>query len=84
MSRFFKLSLLDINDSTSSFNEAVRETTANVLGYQRKIKRSRVTNGIMDLCDKREQKKSKYSSPEGAAQYSTINKLMRSKMKGFS
>ena len=82
--RFAALNLLDkdINDLTTSFNEAVRETAEEVVRRQRKKHQQWVTNDILDLCDvRRERKKEKHSNPEGAERYRKANKLVRRKMR---
>ena len=57
--RFAALSILDkdINELTTSLNEAVLETAEEVVGRQRKKHKPWVTNDILDLCDERREKK---------------------------
>ena len=58
------------------------ETAEEVLGRQRRRHHPWVTNDILDLCDKRRDlKKNKHISPEGAAQYRIVNTNVRLKMK---
>ena len=62
---FAALSILDkdINELTTSLNEAVLETAEEVVCRQRKKHKPWVTNDIFDLCDeRREKKKDKHSS----------------------
>ena len=82
--RFAALNILDkdINELTTSFNEGVLETAEEVVGRQRKKHKPWVTNDILDLCDeRREKKKEKYNSQEGAEEYRRANKLVRKKLK---
>jgi hypothetical protein len=68
--RFAALNFLDkdINDLTTNFNEAIRDTAEEVLGLQRKKHQPWISNDILNLCDKtRSLKKTKNSAPEEAA-----------------
>ena len=67
--RFAALNFLqeDLNSLTETFSNTIQETALEILGKERKKNQPRVTNDILDLCDKRrELKPEKNKNPEKA------------------
>ena len=60
--------------SPTSFNKAVTDTAAELLGKQRRKRKPWVTPEILDLCDRRRDLKKKRGEPEGAKDYREIKK----------
>ena len=63
------------------FNKAVTDTTAELLGKQRRKRKPWVTSEIFDLCDNRRDLKKKRGEPEGAKYYREIKRKIRTEMK---
>ena len=63
------------------FNKAVTDTAAELLGKQRRKRKSWVTPEILDLCDHRLDLKKKRGEPEGAKDYREIKRKIRTEMK---
>ena len=74
--------LVDEDDSMAThFNKAVTDTAAELLGKQRRKRKSWVTAEILDLCDQRRDLKKKRGGPEGAKDYRVIKRKIRTEMK---
>ena len=59
----------DLDPMVTHFNKAVTDTAAELLGKQRRKRKSWVTPEILDLCDQRRDLKKKRGKPEGAKDY---------------
>ena len=71
----------DLDSMATRFNKAVTDTAAELLGKQRRKRKSFVTPEILDLCDQRRDLKKKRDKPEGAKDYRVIKRKIRSEMK---
>ena len=65
----------------SPTNKAVTDTAAELLGKQRRHRKSWVTPEILDLCDQRRDLKKKRGEPEEAKVYREIKRKIRAAMK---
>ena len=63
------------------FNKAVTDTTAELLGKQRRKRKPWVTSEILDLCDQRRDLKEKRDEPEGAKDDREIKGKIKTEMK---
>ena len=84
--KFATLMLLDTDNTGTdtlidTFNTAVTETASKVLGKKRITKKPWVTPDLLKLCDKRRDlKKTKYESEEGAYKYRHADKQIKMRM----
>ena len=65
----------------SHFIKAVTDKAAELLGKQRRKRKSWVTPEILDLCDQRRDLKKKRGEPEGAKDYRENKRKTRTEMK---
>lgn len=84
--KFAALSLLDpdmdLDTLTNSFNKSVIDSTKEVLGKHRRVKKPWVTGEILDLCDKRRELKAKNRNDvQGSTQYREVNQKIKKEMK---
>ena len=63
----------------TTFNTAVAETASEILGKPRQKKKPWITADILDLCDKRSDKKR--FEPEGSEKYKEVNNNIKRCMK---
>ena len=59
----------DLDSMVTHFNKAVNDTTAELLGKQRRKRKPWVMPEILDLCDQNRDLKKKSGEPEGAKDY---------------
>ena len=59
----------DLDSMVTHFNKSVTDTTAELLGKQRRKRKPWVTLEILELCDQRRDLKKKRGEPEGAKDY---------------
>ena len=60
----------DMDSTITTFNTAVTETASKILGKHRQRKQMPwVIAGILDLCDKKREKRKKRFEPEGSEEY---------------
>ena len=84
--KFAPLMLLDTDKTCTdtlidTFNAAVIETAGEVLGKKRISKKHWVTQDLLKLCDeRRDLKKTKYESEEGAHKYKQADKQVKMRM----
>ena len=71
----------DLDSMATHFNKAVTDTAAELLGKQRRKRKSWVTAEILDLCDQRRDLKKNRGEPEGAKDYRVIKRKIRTEMK---
>ena len=71
----------DLDCMATHFNKAVTDTAAELLGKQRRKRKSWVTPEILDLCNQRRDLKKKRDEPEGAKDYRVIKRKIRTEMK---
>ena len=71
----------DMDSMATHFNKAVTDTAAELLGKQRRKRKSWVTPEILDLCDQRRDLKKKRGEPEGAKDYRVIKRKIRTELK---
>ena len=71
----------DIDNIVTAMNIAVTETTNEILGKHRRIKKPWVTSDILDLCDKRRELKNKKGDTDGRERYKRVNTEIRNIMK---
>ena len=71
----------DLDFMVTLFNKAVTDTAAEILGKQRRKRKTWVTPEILDLCDQRQDLKKKRGEPEGAKDYKEIKRKIRTEMK---
>ena len=72
----------DLDTFTEAINTAVTETAKEVLGKKRSVKKPWVTPEVLDLCDKRRNlKKLKHGSTEGAEKYRQADKDVKMSMR---
>ena len=64
----------DLDSMIITFNTAVTKTASEILGKHRKKKKTRVTVGIFDLCDRRRELRKKRFELEGSEKYREVNK----------
>ena len=72
---------VDLDSTATHFNKAVTDTAAELLGKQRRKRKSWVTPEILDLCDQRRDLKKKRGEPEGAKDYRVIKRKIRTELK---
>ena len=80
--RFAPLAMLvdedaDLDSMDTHSNKAVTDTTAELLGKQRRKRKPWVTPEVLDICDQRRDLKKKRGAPEGAKDYREINRKIR-------
>ena len=71
----------DIDSMITTFNTAVTETASEILGKHCQKKKTWITAEILDLCDKRRERRKKRFEPEGAAKYKEVNNNIKRSMK---
>ena len=71
----------DLDSMATHFNKAVNDTAAELLGKQRRKRKSWVTPEILDLCDQRRDLKKTRGEPEGAKDYRVIKRKIRTELK---
>ena len=71
----------DLDSMVTHFNKALTDIAAELLGEQRRKRKSWVTPEILDLCDQRRDLKKKRGEPEGAKDYREIKRKIRTEMK---
>ena len=73
---------MSIDEHVEAFNNAITTTADEVLGKARPTKRPWVTQEVLDMCDRRrEMKKEKSKSEEGARCYKETNSAVKRKLK---
>ena len=71
----------DLDSMVTNFNKAVTDTTAELLGKQRRKRKPLVSPEILDLCDQRRNLKKNRGKPEGAKDYRQIKRKISTEMK---
>lgn len=72
----------DVDTLASTMNEVLLTTAEKVLGRRRKKIQPWVTDEVLDLCDKRQERQGKkHSSEEVRVQYQKAHREVRRKMK---
>ena len=71
----------DIDTMITAMNTAITETTNEILGKHRRIKKPWVTSDILYLCDKRRELKKKKGDTEGRERYKKVNPEIRNILK---
>ena len=84
--KFAALTILDADGTDmdtliNTFNTAVTNTTSEILGKHRPVKKPWVTADLLDLCDKRRELKKKKKDAEGVRQYRAANQEIKKGMK---
>ena len=59
----------DMDSTITTFKTAVTETATEILSKHRQKKKPWVIAGILDLCDKKREKRKKRFEPEGSEEY---------------
>ena len=70
-----------LRSMATHFIKAVTDTAAELLGMQRRKRKSWVTLEILDLCDQRRDLKKTRGEPEGAKDYRVIKRKIRTELK---
>ena len=65
---------MDINTMVTTYNTVVTDAASEILGNERRKKKSWVTKDVRDLCDERRDLKKKRYEAEGAKEYREANK----------
>ena len=60
---------MDIDTMITTYNTAVTDAGSEILGKERRRKKSWVTKDVLDLCDERRDLKKKRYEAEGANEY---------------
>ena len=71
----------DLDSMATHFNKAVTDTAAELLGKQRRKRKSWVTPEILDLCYQRRDLKKKRGGPERARDYRVIKRKIKTDLK---
>ena len=69
------------NSMITTFKTSATETASEILGKHRQTKKPRVTEDILDLCDKRRELRKKRLEPEGSEKYKQVNNNIQMCMK---
>ena len=66
---------MDIDTTITTYNTAVTDAASEILGKERRRKKSWVTKDVLDLCDERRDLKKKRYEVEGVKEYREANFL---------
>ena len=72
---------MDTNTMITTCNTAVTDAASEILGNERRRKKSWVTKDVLDLCDERRDLKKKRYEAEGAKEYREANKRVQKAVK---
>ena len=79
-SPFWTLTVQTLDTVINTFNTAVTNTTSEILGKHRPVKKPWVTADLLDLCVKRRELKKKKKDAEGVRQYRAANQEIKKGM----
>ena len=72
---------MDIDTMITTYNTAVTDAASQVLGKERRRKKTWVTKDVLDLCDERRDSKKKRYEAEGAKDYREANRIQKAAKK---
>ena len=72
---------MDIDTMITTYNTAVTNAASEVLGKERRRKKTWVTKDVLDLCDERRDLKKKRYEAEGAKEYREANRRIQKAVK---
>ena len=68
---------MDIDTMITTFNTALTDAASEILGKERRRKKTWVTKDVLDFCDERRDLKKKRYEAEGANQYREANRRIQ-------